>query len=225
MVERALREDGLTHEQREELKRDLERIRSWFEQRVRRQRHARRGGLRAVGRRTCSTSTGCARPIRSEVDDRRLAVHRAAHRRCRAATATACCSSTARSRASWPAAPTACARWSSIVDDVHRWHDQGGWSQSRYQRGIQKETKDHLKHAGDELFKLFKRGLVQRLIIGTPEEMRGEVEHTLHSYLRERIAGWLDIDVQAQPGRGRARGGRRSSSATSASASASGSTG
>ena len=31
-----------------------------------------------------------------------------------------------------------------------------------------KETKDHLKHAGDELFKLFKRGVVQRLIIGTP---------------------------------------------------------
>ena len=24
----------------------------------------------------------------------------------------------------------------SFVDDVHRWHDQGGWSQSRFQRGI-----------------------------------------------------------------------------------------
>jgi peptide chain release factor subunit 1 len=87
----------------------------------------------------------------------------------------------------------------SMVDDVHRWHDQGGWSQARYQRGIQKETKDHLKHAGDELFKLFKRGLVRRLIIGTPEEMRGEVESTLHSYLRDRIGGWLEIDVQARP--------------------------
>ena len=87
----------------------------------------------------------------------------------------------------------------SIVDDVHRWHDQGGWSQARFQRGIQKETKDHLKHAGDELFKLFKRGLVHRLIIGRPEEMRGEVEGTLHSYLRDRIAGWLDIDVRAPP--------------------------
>ena len=39
---------------------------------------------------------------------------------------------------------------------------------------------------------------MQRLIIGCPDEMRGEVEHTLHSYLRERIAGWLDIDVQAR---------------------------
>ena len=39
------------------------------------------------------------------------------------------------------------ARGRSIVDDVHRWHDQGGWSQARYQRGIKKETRDHLKHA------------------------------------------------------------------------------
>ena len=33
----------------------------------------------------------------------------------------------------------------SIVDDVHRWHDQGGWSQARYQRGIDKEVADHLR--------------------------------------------------------------------------------
>ena len=91
---------------------------------------------------------------------------------------------------------------------MHRWHDQGGWSQARFQRGIQKETKDHVKHAGEELFKLFKRGVAQRLIIGCPDEMRGEVENTLHSYLRERIAGKLDIDVKANSRRGRARGGR-----------------
>ena len=96
----------------------------------------------------------------------------------------------------------------SFADDVHRWHDQGGWSQSRFQRGIEKEVKDHLKHANDELFKLFKRGVVQRLIIGCPDEMRGEVEHTLHSYLRERIAGWLDIDVRARPAEVAQRGGR-----------------
>jgi peptide chain release factor subunit 1 len=86
-----------------------------------------------------------------------------------------------------------------IVDDVHGWHDQGGWSQSRYQRGIEKETKDHLKHAADELFRLSKRGLVQRLIIGAPDEMRGEITSTLHSYLRDRIAGWIEIDVRATP--------------------------
>jgi peptide chain release factor subunit 1 len=85
----------------------------------------------------------------------------------------------------------------NIVDDVHRWHDQGGWSQARYQRGIVKETRDHIKHSADELFKRFQRGDVQRLIIGTPDEMKGEIESSLHSYLRERIAGWIDIDVKS----------------------------
>jgi peptide chain release factor subunit 1 len=88
---------------------------------------------------------------------------------------------------------------SNIVDDVHRWHDQGGWSQARYQRGIVKETRDHIKHAADELFKRFQRGEVQRLIIGTHDEMKGEIENTLHSYLRDRIAGWIDIDVKSSP--------------------------
>jgi peptide chain release factor subunit 1 len=87
----------------------------------------------------------------------------------------------------------------SIVDDVHRWHDQGGWSQARFQRGILKETKDHVKHAAGELFGHFKQGHVQRLIIGTPDELRGEIENGLHSYLRERIAGWIDIDVRSNP--------------------------
>ena len=89
----------------------------------------------------------------------------------------------------------------SIVDDVHRWHDQGGWSQARYQRGIVKETRDHIKHAADELFERFKRGAVQRLIIGTPDELRGEIEAQLHSYLRDRIVGWIDIDIRSIPDR------------------------
>jgi len=87
----------------------------------------------------------------------------------------------------------------SIVDDVHRWHDQGGWSQARYQRGIVKETHDHVKHAADELFKRFKQGTVQRLIIGTPEELKGDITPSLHSYLRDRIAGWIEIDVKSSP--------------------------
>jgi peptide chain release factor subunit 1 len=82
---------------------------------------------------------------------------------------------------------------------VHRWHDQGGWSQARFQRGIVKETRDHIKHAAEELFARFKRGTVQRLIIGCPDELRGEVGDHLHSYLRDRIAGWIDIDIRSTP--------------------------
>ena len=110
----------------------------------------------------------------------------------------------------------------SIVDDVHRWHDQGGWSQARYQRGIVKETRDHVKHAADELFKHFKRGTVQRLIIGTHDELRGEIE-IAPPQLPARPHRRLDRHRhRAQPGRGRRarRGGDRARTRSSASASA-----
>ena len=83
-----------------------------------------------------------------------------------------------------------------ISDDVHGWHDQGGWSQARYQRGIQKETADHVKHAADVLFRRFKRTPFDRLLIGCPGEMCNDVEKRLHPYLQERIVGRIDVDVE-----------------------------
>src|SRR5437764_2804311 len=44
-----------------------------------------------------------------------------------------------------------------VADEVHRRHDQGGWSQANYQRGIDKEATDHLKHAAEELLRRFER--------------------------------------------------------------------
>jgi peptide chain release factor subunit 1 len=83
-----------------------------------------------------------------------------------------------------------------ISDDVHGWHDQGGWSQARYQRGIQKEIDDHVKHAADVLFRRFRRTPFDKLLIGCPEEQCGEVEKRLHPYLQERIVGRIDVDVE-----------------------------
>jgi peptide chain release factor subunit 1 len=196
-IERALREDQLDRNQREELKRDIERIRSYFANEFD------ASGTRGVAVFSASAVDlfevqRLARPIGSEVtiDDSPfieplttmpggdgycvLLVNRQ--------VARILCGGVDGMR-----------EVASIVDDVHRWHDQGGWSQARYQRGIQKEAKDHLKHACDELFRLSKSGIVQRLIIGAPEEMRGEVESTLHSYLRERIAGRIEVDIHARP--------------------------
>jgi peptide chain release factor subunit 1 len=83
-----------------------------------------------------------------------------------------------------------------ITDDVHGWHDQGGWSQARYQRGIQKEADDHVKHAAEVLFRRFRRTPFDKLLIGCPPEQCGEVEKRLHPYLRERIVARIDVDVE-----------------------------
>src|SRR6185295_19486217 len=83
-----------------------------------------------------------------------------------------------------------------VEDDVHSQHDQGGWSQARYQRGVEKEKDDHLVHVADVAFELYQRQGFDRLLIGAPDELVGELEHKLHSYLRERIAGRLHLDVE-----------------------------
>jgi peptide subunit release factor 1 (eRF1) len=196
VAERALRDDGLPHDQREELKRDVERVRAWFD------REFDASGARGVVLFASSAIDlfevlRLGRPIRSEVtiDDSPFIEPLAGMPGEDGYGVLLINRQVARILAG---GPDRMREVIGLADDVHRWHDQGGWSQARYQRGIQKEVKDHLKHANEELFKLFKRGLVQRLIIGSPNEMRGEVEHTLHSYLRDRIAGWLDIDVRAR---------------------------
>ena len=83
-----------------------------------------------------------------------------------------------------------------IEDDVHSQHDQGGWSQSRYQRGVEKEKDDHLVHVAEVAFDTYKARTVDRLLVGAPDELVNEVKQKLHPYLRDRIAGRLSLDVE-----------------------------
>jgi len=82
-----------------------------------------------------------------------------------------------------------------IHDVVFGQHDQGGWSQARYQRGIEKEKDDHLRHTAEALMKHFKRRPFQRLILGGPREVVADLESKLHGYLSERLAGRIEVDV------------------------------
>src|SRR5215217_4347224 len=83
-----------------------------------------------------------------------------------------------------------------IHDLVFGQHDQGGWSQARYQRGIEKEKSDHLKHTAEALMKHFKRRPFERLLVGGPREVVADFESKLHGYLAERLAGRIDVDVE-----------------------------
>jgi peptide chain release factor subunit 1 len=83
-----------------------------------------------------------------------------------------------------------------VHDDVHGRHDQGGMSQARYQRSIEKDVADHLKGAADRLFRHYERQPFERLVIGGPREVAAEFETKLHRYLEERLAGRIDVDVE-----------------------------
>jgi len=83
-----------------------------------------------------------------------------------------------------------------FVDDVHSQHDQGGWSQLNYQRSVEKEVKDHLTNTAELAFELYKRRGVDRVLIGGPDELMGDLKAKLHPYLKERIVGKVQIDVE-----------------------------
>jgi peptide chain release factor subunit 1 len=83
-----------------------------------------------------------------------------------------------------------------IEDDVHGQHDQGGWSQANYQRSVDKEAADHLRHTAEVAFARLKDALPVGILVGAPQELANDFESELHPYLRERLAGRLDIDVE-----------------------------
>src|SRR3954451_14049981 len=83
-----------------------------------------------------------------------------------------------------------------IEDDVHRQHDQGGWSQANYQRSVEKEKYDHIAGVLDVLFSRFKARPFDHLLIGAPRELVHEVEQRLHPYLRERLAGRVSVPIE-----------------------------
>lgn len=87
-----------------------------------------------------------------------------------------------------------------IFDDVHGQHDQGGWSQARYQRSVEKEVEDHFKNVASAAFARFQRAPFDRLLIGGPEEIVAAFEERLHPYLRDRVAGRIEIDVETAKG-------------------------
>lgn len=83
-----------------------------------------------------------------------------------------------------------------VDDEVHRRHDQGGWSQARYQRSVDKEAQDHLKNAADELLRRHRRRPFEALFVGAPEAVFNDFCERLHPYLKERVAGRIDVDVE-----------------------------
>jgi peptide chain release factor subunit 1 len=83
-----------------------------------------------------------------------------------------------------------------VVDDVHGRHDQGGWSQARYQRSIEEDVREHLERAAATLFELHRREPFDVLAVGAAQELWPELERELHPYLRERTLGRFDVEVE-----------------------------
>ena len=83
-----------------------------------------------------------------------------------------------------------------LWEDTHSQHDQGGWSQARYQRSVEEEKNSHVRAVCDVLFEHHKRAPFDCLLVGCNEELYPDVQGALHNYLKEILVGRFDVDVE-----------------------------
>lgn len=85
----------------------------------------------------------------------------------------------------------------SLDDDVHSQHSQGGWSQARYQRSVDNEVTAHLDQVADALLTALRDGRFDRLVLAGQLPIRSELESRLDRRVKERLHGWVDLDLSA----------------------------
>jgi peptide chain release factor subunit 1 len=78
-------------------------------------------------------------------------------------------------------------------------HDQGGWSQARYQRHIEHLVYDHLRDVATELDRLVRAPNRPRVVVVSSEETRAEFDDLLSKEVQGAIVGWAHAEAHAKP--------------------------
>ena len=84
------------------------------------------------------------------------------------------------------------------TDDVPGRHDQGGWSQSRFQRHIEKLVGEHLRDVAAELDRRVRALRSPKVIIVCSEETRAELDDLLAKETRSAVVGWTSAEAHVQ---------------------------
>jgi peptide chain release factor subunit 1 len=85
------------------------------------------------------------------------------------------------------------------TEDAPNKHDQGGWSQSRYQRHIENVAHEHYKTVADELGHQFRRLGRPRIVIVSSEEVRPELTEALPTEVADAVIGWANAEQHSGP--------------------------
>ena len=79
--------------------------------------------------------------------------------------------------------------------DVPGRHDQGGYSQARYERHIETIVDRHLRDVADVLDRVVRRLRDVRVVLAGPEETRGGFEGLLSPEVRAVLVGWASAEA------------------------------
>ena len=85
------------------------------------------------------------------------------------------------------------------LDDTPGRHDQGGWSQARYQRHIEKLAFDHFRRVAELLDRQVRRLQTPQVVIAAAEENRADFDDLVSNEVRKAIVGWTHAEAHATP--------------------------
>ena len=89
--------------------------------------------------------------------------------------------------------------WSERFDRLPRHEDDGGDRvKDQVRDHADSATQHHLRHTATAAFEVFQESGFDRLVIGAPADIAGQLERALHPYLRERIAAHIGVAVGAR---------------------------
>jgi peptide chain release factor subunit 1 len=74
-------------------------------------------------------------------------------------------------------------------------HDQGGWSQGRYERHIETIVDRHLRDVADALDRSVRRLRDVRVVLAGPEQTRSGFEELLSAEARTALVGWVNAEA------------------------------
>ena len=84
-------------------------------------------------------------------------------------------------------------------EDAPSRHDQGGWSQARFQRHVDNLAHEHYKTVAEEVHRLFRRLQRPRIVVVCSEEVRPEFAEVLPTQVADAVIGWATAEQHATP--------------------------
>jgi peptide chain release factor subunit 1 len=81
-------------------------------------------------------------------------------------------------------------------DDVHGQHSQGGWSQARYERSVDREADSHVDALLETLHRGYRRRPFDHLLFVTHDELWPAIERSLHPDLEPLVVGHVEAEIE-----------------------------
>jgi peptide chain release factor subunit 1 len=81
--------------------------------------------------------------------------------------------------------------------EVQGQHSQGGWSQARYERSVENEVGQHLRDVAETLDGCVRKMRGTRVVLIGNEEIRSEFEALLSKEVQGCVAGWASAEAHA----------------------------